>query len=488
MRRRTDDILPHAPERLRLAPGSRRWRPTKGVLRVLGVGGIVLLIFVGAVRTPVQAPSLASADSTTTPAVAVSTDPSSLTADQRAKQQAALEQELADLQQQIADNEQTIAQYQTQGKTLSGDIAKLTTKIATLNLQIKAVNVALADLAAQITDTQAQINQTENRIDQHKAAIASAIQTIDLADHQNMAQILLANAHLSDFFGTIANETLVQANLRTALTEIVKLREDLLTQKENLSTQQSDAETLRAIQVSQKNGVIATQDQKQQLLVATKGKESEYTKLLAKTQATAAEIRNQIFQLLGGGQLTFEKAYEYARLAEQATGVRSAMVLAILNRESLLGKNTGRCSYQTAMNPTDVPVFLNLLSQLNIDPNSTVAMVSCPNGDGVYGGAMGPAQFIPSTWERFANDITHITGNNPPNPWNNSDAFVATALYLKQFGADDQTLASERKAAAIYYCGSRWQRSACTIYANAVIGTASQYQDDINTLNGNGGV
>jgi len=292
---------------------------------------------------------------------------------------------------------------------------------------------------------------------------------------------------------------LVQDNLRVSLENITKLRQDLLEQKDELSLEKEDVENLKAIQQAQKNTVQYTQTQKQTLLKDTKGRESEYQKILQKTQETAAQIRTRIFELLGGGQLTFEKAYDFARIAEKATGVRASLILAILNRESLLGKTTGKCFYTTAMHPTrDVPYFLDLTKRLDIDPKSDFAKVSCPNSHGTYGGAMGPAQFIPSTWKIYESKISAVTGNNPPNPWNNADAFAGTAVYIKDLLASSscvnyaktnqhlvpyQTLL-ERCAASKYYAGGNWYTYRFW-YGDPVVQQANAYEDDIAVLKGN---
>lgn len=409
-----------------------------------------------------------------------------------------MEQQLADLEKEIESNQQQINTYQKQGKTLSGEIKTLNAQINKLNLQIKAVNLQLSQLSNQISNTQGQINQTEDQISVHKDAISQSLQLIYESDRQTLTAILLANDNLSDFFGSLNNISLVQSGLRTNLEEIVKLRQQLLDQKQELSNEKTDTENFKAIQEAQQRNVKATQGQKSTLLKETQGKESAYQKILAQNKASAAQIRSRIFELLGGGELTFAKAYDYAKLAEGATGVRSALILAILNRESLLGKNVGRCSYKTAMNPTrDIPIFLDLLSKLGLDPASQSVYVSCANSHGAYGGAMGPAQFIPSTWKLYSDAISKVTSNNPANPWNNSDAFAATGLYLEDLlnsqSCKDYANANknvvpyqtllERCAAAKYYSGASWYTYRFW-YGQPVVDQANSFQDDIDTLNG----
>lgn len=410
----------------------------------------------------------------------------------------ALEQQLADLEQQIESQQKTVVEYQKQGKTLSSQISSLNAQIAKLNLQIKAVNLKLSQLNDQIAGTQTQINQTENQIDAHKDAISKSLRILYESDRETLVAILLSNNNLSDFFGSLNDITLVQSGLRTSLEEITKLRQQLLNQKQELSSEKTDAENFKAIQEAQQRNVKSTQSQKTTLLKETKGRESEYQKILTQTKATAAQIRSRIFELLGGGELTFAKAYDYAKLAEGATGVRAALILAILDRESLLGKNVGRCSYKTAMNPArDTSIFLDLLNKLGLDPSSQAAYVSCANQHGAYGGAMGPAQFIPSTWKLYSDAISKVTGNTPANPWNNSDAFAATGLYIKDllnsqscrdYGNANKNVASyqtlsERCAAAKYYSGASWYTYRFW-YGQPVVDRANQFQEDIDTLNG----
>jgi hypothetical protein len=87
----------------------------------------------------------------------------------------------------------------------------------------------------------------------------------------------------------------------------------------------------------------------------------------------------------------------------------------------------------------------------------------------------------------YESNISAATGNNPPNPWNNSDAFVATALYLKDAMAECKSIyntqsGQERCAAAKYYAGRRW-RSYLWTYGDRVATKANDFQKDIDILN-----
>lgn len=422
-----------------------------------------------------------------------------LFAAQNEQEKKELEQQLAALESEILNLESIVSGYQKQSKTLQGEIDLLNAKIRKLNLQIKATTLTIQKLDKEIEENQKDIVVIEDSIDLNKKALTKTIQKIYENESANLLTVLLKNGTLSEFFGDINNWFELQESLSITIRRIRELRLKLIDEKEAMAMKRDDASALKSSQDSQRASVASLKGAKDNLLKTTKGKESEFKKILDVTRKTAAQIRNRIFEFLGGGSLTFEEAYKFAKFAEQETGIRSALILAVLDRESALGQNVGKCGYETAMHPTrDLPVFLALISELKNAGKAPPEpiLVSCANRDGAYGGAIGPAQFIPSTWEIYKKKIANITANDPPNPWSHIDAFVGTALYLKdayfsktcedysrEVPSDKQTL-QERCAAAKYYAGGRWYRYRWA-YGEPVVDKANKFQRDIEILNSN---
>lgn len=422
-------------------------------------------------------------------------------------QRAALEAELEQLEGQIAEYEKTIEGYRKTGSTLKSEISSIEAKMKKINLQIKSVSLSLDKLSGEIKENEAQILTTEEKITLNKSAIGEAIQSVYEIEDKSLVAILLQSPNLTGFFNSINGLLDVQVSLLASVQEVTQLKEQLLTEKEELALKRKDALAFKEYQDQQRALADKAKREKDALLASTKGQEAKYQELLKETKKSAAEIRNRLFELLGGGEMTFEQAYELAKFASDATGIRAALILAVLDRESALGQNVGKCKYnenpyypnrasnQTSMHPTrDIPVFLDITSRLGLNPDSI--SVSCPiPSDGAYGGAMGPAQFIPSTWKLYEKQIAQITNSNPPSPWRNSDAFVATALYLKeaynstgckeysqQIPAEAQKL-RERCAVAKYYAGGNWHKFRW-VYGEPVVERADGFADDIAVLNG----
>lgn len=394
---------------------------------------------------------------------------------------AALEAQLQEVERQIAAYESTIDKYRGQGKTLHGEIKRIEAERKKLALEIKAITLSLGKLDQEIVKNTSNINKTNTKLAFNREALMASLQSLSEADTKSMVEMLMVNSQLSDFFMNVNGLMSVQDNLKNIVQQTAETRDTLIDLKEQLALKKTDAAQLKQARDSQQKKLEHKKEEKNIVLKKTKGQEGQYQVLLKESQKTAAQIRNRIFEFLGGGQLSFEQAYQLAQSAAGLVGIRPALLLAVLDHESALGQNVGRCNYRTAMHPTrDAPIFLTLTAQLGL--NADTVSVSCANRDGAYGGAMGVSQFIPSTWNAYRARIEMLTANHPPSPWRHIDAFVATALYLKDAGATtERNITIDRQAAARYYAGGRWKSYLWT-YGERVVSKARQFEEDITAL------
>jgi peptidoglycan hydrolase CwlO-like protein len=416
-----------------------------------------------------------------------------------------LEQELANLEAQIKALNGSIAQTQTQKASLAKDIKLLNDKITQSKLKIKSHDAAITKLNQNISEKNKNLNILDAKMGREKDSLAQILRKTKYMEQYSLLDFGLQSQSLSTFFSDIDSFSTVNRALNKSFEDIRATASELEQVKEELQEAKDDETQKKLAQEAEKKKVESNQKEKNTLLAVTKNQETQYKKVLADREKEAAQIRSRLFDLRDTAAISFGQAYDYALAASKTTGVRPALILAILMQESSLGINVGACylrDYNTGsgvsiktgaermrtMSPTrDVPVFTALMSKLGRDPQSTP--VSCwiaaysggsPSG---WGGAMGPSQFIPSTWKIFEKRIENATGATAANPWNPYHAITAMAMYLEDLGAVSGNEASERNAACKYYSGrSCASSSAGAGYGNSVMKKLYTMQEDIDKL------
>ena len=399
-------------------------------------------------------------------------------------------QQIEQLQKQIDEYQQLIDQNSSKAKTLSSEISRLNARIGQVQLEIKGLNLVINQTDSEIQQAQAGILSAEEKLDLHRAALTRYIRILEQADKETLTEVLFKNGRLSEFFGSLKNLEDTQNNLKDTIVDIKGLKTDLEERKEQLGDKLTELEKLNNLQQQQKRIFDQEKSAKDRLLKDTKGQEAKFQELVKKSQKDIAVIRAQVTYLQQNG-VSVEDAIKYGQLAAIGTGIRPAFLIAVLEVESGLGRNVGRCNregdppfkgWQVIMHTRDHQPFALITSALGLNINATT--VSCPqfvNGRQYgWGGAMGPAQFIPSTWMGYKDEVARLTGRNPANPWNIEDAFTASALKLAKGGATSKTRAGEVAAAKAYYSGrSTCSTAPCNSYANAVLSKAAIIEQNL---------
>lgn len=407
---------------------------------------------------------------------------------------------------QSAEIAQDLTKTKQQKNTLNSQISSLKKKITGLEYQINQGTVMVKDLNFQISDTQVSIDKTALKIQDAKDQVVAIMRAIYEEDKKPPFLILL-EGNLSDYFSNISYLENLNAKVSDLLESTTSLKYYLEQQKDKQEDEKTRLQKTIQIQNLQKKENEQNKKQQEQYLKLTETQYQQQLKEKQDTDKKASSIKSRIFDLLGVSEApNFEQAYNIAKYVSSITGVRAALIMAVLTQESNLGKNVGQCylkntengdgiriktgdfSPRTMSPRRDISVFLKLIEDINNGKGLAREAFSTPVSCVVYyngrpygwGGAMGPGQFIPSTWSSlgYGKKVSDITGK-VADPWDIRDAFLATGLLLRDNGAKT----NEFNAAMKYYCGgscSGYDR----FYGNSVLSIAKQYEADIKAIGG----
>ncbi len=431
-------------------------------------------------------------------------------AETEAERKARLEAELQNVERQILKQEVLVEEKQAERQSLERDVNLLDAQIKKARLGIQARALAIEQLEDQIVDKEGVIVELTSRLETQRKSLAQLIRKTQEVDDYSLVEILLGKKQFSYFFEDLESFHAIKASLNESLALLKEIRNDTEEQKVSLEDKQLSEEEMKRVQETQKKTIEQQEAEKEKILTVTKGEETAYKTLLENQKKTAAQIRAQLFSLLGdSGQIPFPEAVALAEYAGARTGVSPALLLAVVEQESNYGSNTGSClvgdiqAGKSVMHPErDAPVFMAIADILGFDAPSQRVSCALVNSRGVrigWGGAMGPLQFIPSTWaiyggivsvgngtfiyDKGSDQIRSLTGGaNASNPFNKQDAFMAAALLLRDNGANG-SYAGDRLAALRYYAG--WggaSRPENQFYGDGVMARKARLQEEIRIL------
>ncbi len=424
-----------------------------------------------------------------------------LTEQQIQEQETKWRAELQATEKEIANWENILRQTKTGTASLKRDASVLQAKINKAKAYIKKRQIQIEQLTRDIGLKNKTIAELEEKMNKDKESLTSILKSTNEMDSYSLVEVMLSNKNLSQFFEDVDSYNSIKISLKNQFNEIRKLQAKTDAEKEILNQKRIKEVDTKAKIETDKRKVELDKKEKQRLININKFQEKTYEQVIAEKEKKAAQIRVALFALRDTKGIAFGDALRYANLASDKTGVRSALILAILTQESDLGKNQGSCLlnnletgdgagkntgtlFEKIMKaPRDTAPFKNITNRLG--KNWKMTPVSCPPGTKYYsgrgyGGGMGPSQFIPSTWELFKNRLGKTLGikANEVNPWNPEHAILATAVYMADLGADKRGYTAERNAACRYYSGRKCdnRRPRNTFYGTQVLAKAENIQ------------
>ena len=394
-----------------------------------------------------------------------------------------LRRQLSRLEDEIGEQQKILDARRLESASLARDVAILDAQIRKAQLQIQARDIEIRQLTGEIGVKQETIGDLTSKLERERASLAQLIRKTNEVDNIALVEVVLGQENLSNVFEDLGAFAAIQSSLRESFYEIENTKDVTQGEKVTLEGRRAKELEFRELQVLEKRRIEEQEAQKQQLLDVSRGIEAQYQVVLSQKELSAAQIRSELFKLRGTAAIPYGDALEFANVASAKTGVRPALILGVVEEESRLGEFLGTGNWRVDMHPTrDQPIFESLMARLGLDPDQMPVSKAPSYG---WGGAMGPAQFIPSTWVLYEDRIASATGHKPPNPYDPGDAFMASALLLADNGADRGTRAAERLAALRYFAGwANAENPAYAFYGDEVMQLADKNQNLINQLGG----
>lgn len=368
------------------------------------------------------------------------------------------EDKIDNLEDKIDALEDEIGQKRKTERTINTEIEIIDKSVQAIELQMEKSKQVVDQLEQSIEEKDVEIEKLQQEILKQKDMLGEYIRRMSQSGQESDLIFMESGGSLEDYFNLVDSYERMQEEVSRMLSEIQTSKDELDKQREELDDKHGQQQQVYLIQQDQNRTLEYEQKRKERLL-------SQTQKDLDILSVERDELRAQLNALQSlGSTINLEEAIEIAEYASGRTGARTAFLLGVLRVESNMGQNVGGGRYKSDMNPTQHDLFKKICSELDLKASDMpVSKRVCYNtkskdGCGGWGGAMGPAQFMPSTWMGYKDKVAKVTGHNPPNPWNLKDALVAMGLKLAVVpGVTDHKESAERKAAAMYLAGGNWE-------------------------------
>ncbi|OGI37180.1 MAG: hypothetical protein A2612_03815 [Candidatus Moranbacteria bacterium RIFOXYD1_FULL_44_12] len=364
-----------------------------------------------------------------------------------------------DLRKQIEIYQKNIEEKNHKEESLSNDIEILEADIKKIELQIQETNLQIDALEGEITQKEIEIEKMQKQLEAKKEMLAKFLQELYEKGGGETSEIVFSGQSFSDYFSKIESLESFEDQIKETHDQLEASRNVLKGEKENLVDKKIDKENLRGMQNDQERSLEREKQMETLLISQVRNERQALEKNVGRLQAELSELQSL------GEPINLEEAVKAAKYAADLTDVAPEFLLGVLRVESGLGTNVGGGKYKSDMNPSQWDTFKKICKELGLDPDKTpVSRRACYNseasdGCGGWGGAMGPAQFMPSTWMGYKSQIEKTTGRSPANPWDVEDSLVAMGLKL---GSVEGVKAGDRKAwakaAGMYLAGSNWEK------------------------------
>ena len=361
--------------------------------------------------------------------------------------------------------EEKIEKKEKEKANLEGNLNAVKQDLGTTKRTIDDVIGDIEEKEKDIERHDAQIESLGDQIVLYRRSLAEAMRKFYFAQNNRSVSSVLESEGSSRFLDTTDSLDNLREQVVNTVGQVGDAKKMQEKKKSELEDLKNEKESLLAEHRETESALLAQSTAVQNEIIQVDAS-------MAELNAKLSAVEGKLSALLGESFDT-DDIVDAAKYASKKTGVSKSFILGMLVVETNLGRYTGGCTYKESnMGDANKKIFKRICEDL--DYNYKKKKVSCALSYGI-GGAMGVAQFMPTTWVGYESKIEKYTGHSPADPWSLTDGVMAMAIKLANDGADKSS--GEFDAARRYYCGSNLSRSVCVDYGNKVLYWAENYKD-----------
>ncbi len=207
-----------------------------------------------------------------------------------------LSSKIQTLDKEIAAFNKKISQTQGEAKTLKQALASLELRRATLTKEIDLSRLKITETEGRITVTQGKISVTETILQKNKRALSEAINAL-ATEEQSLPPFISAlsyGSHLSDTLDAAKRSIDISNAIKEKVLTLDETKNTLASQKAVYESSKEKLVNLNNTLNDQKQLVEETAKDKNNLLVQTKNKETEYQKLLSDKKTKKESLESEM--------------------------------------------------------------------------------------------------------------------------------------------------------------------------------------------------
>ena len=236
--------------------------------------------------------------------------------------------EIKQLEEQAAAYKKELESAQSQKNTLNNQLALIASRIKKLQNDISITNSKISATGLKIEELSLDINEKQDWIDKKKAEIANIIQVLAEYDNESFLEVILMKQSLSEFVNEVRYLETLEDEVHKIMLALQETKRNLEQEKNTAQEQKNQLTNLNSQLRSQKQIVDNEKQEKNYLLIQTKGQEKQYQALLNETLKKQQEIEQDIYEL----EYKLKQAIDPSSFPEARPGVLNWPVDGVLTQ------------------------------------------------------------------------------------------------------------------------------------------------------------